>query len=75
MIKLELTEDELRRVLKALRSQELAVEDEIRNFMNPEAPWLGHEDAATDHCKVLKQISQECFDVAEKIRVQWRGTW
>lgn len=74
MIKLELTEDELRRVLKALRSQELAVEDELRHFMNPEAPGPVLDDPV-GHCKALKQISRECFDVAEKIRVQWRGTW
>lgn len=74
MIKLELTEGEVRRVLAALRNQELLIEDELRHFMNPEAPGPVLEDP-TAHCKNLQQISRECFDVAEKIRVQWRGTW
>lgn len=72
MIKLELSEDELRRVLRALRSQELAVEDELRYFKNAEESGTVLCDGVVEG---LKQISQECFDVAEKIRVQWRATW
>ena len=73
MIKLELTEDEVRRVLAALRNQELCIEDELRHFkrMSEGIPVL----ELPDHYKDLQQISQECYDVAEKIRVQWRGTW
>lgn len=84
MIKLELTEDEVHRILVALRAQEHACQDELDELPQEERvlPVLrknADADAILAHCqqlaKELREIQRQCSEVARKIIVQRSGTW